>query len=92
MEHILEELWFGNIRPNSDYYPDTEETRKLMGYVAAHHDKLMETLSEEQKQIFIKFDNRSSELTAINELELFKYAFGLGAKLMIEVMSLDLPM
>ncbi len=92
MERIPEELWFGNIRPNSDYYPDTEETRKLIGYVTTHHDKLMETLTESQKQIFVKFDSCSSELSTINELELFKYAFRLGAKLMIDVMSLDLPM
>lgn len=89
MESILEELWYGNICPNTDYRTQAEEENKLMRYIVTHHDKLWETLSDTQKEIFQKFDDCRSELTEIEERSIFIYAFRLGAKMMIEVMTSD---
>lgn len=57
-----------------------------MGYIADHHESLSKTLSEEQKEILEKFDDCYSELTDINERELFVYAFRLGARIAIGVL------
>lgn len=40
MRSILEELFYGNICPNTDCRSQDKETKRLMGYIADHHDNL----------------------------------------------------
>lgn len=87
MRSILEELFYGNICPNTDCRSRDKETKQLMGYIADHHDNLLSTLNEQQKEILEKFDDCYNELIDINEREIFAYAFKLGAKLMLTVME-----
>lgn len=89
MRSILEELWYGNVCPNAEYYKATKEVKDLMGYIADHHDNLYKTLTDAQKEMLEKFDDCHAELTDINEREIFVYAFRLGAKIAIEVMNFD---
>ena len=42
-----------------------------------------------EKEIFEKFDDCYAELTDINEREIFVYAFRLGAKIAIEIMTFE---
>lgn len=58
-----------------------------MGYIASHHENLEATLDEKQKDILQRFDDCWSELSEINEREIFTYAFRLGARIMLEVLS-----
>ena len=60
-----------------------------MGYIADLHDNLLTMLSEKQKEVFEKFDDCWDELTDINEREIFVYAFKLGMRIAIEVLSSD---
>ena len=89
MRTILEELFYGNICPNTDCRSHDKETKQLMGYIADHHDNLLSTLNDKQKEILEKFDDCYSELTDINEREIFTYAFKLGARLMLAVVLDD---
>ena len=89
MRPILEELFYGNICPNTDCRSHDKETKQLMGYIADHHDNLLSTLNDQQKEILEKFDDCYSELTDINEREIFMYAFKLGARLMLAVVRED---
>lgn len=57
MRSILEELFYGNICPNNDCRSHDKETNQLMGYIADHHDNLLSTLNEQQKELFEKFDD-----------------------------------
>ena len=57
-----------------------------MGCIADHHDNLLFTLNEQQKEILEKFDDCYNELTDINEREILLYAFKLGARIMLEVL------
>ncbi len=86
MKSIIEEMWYGNVSPN-DCRGLTKEEKKLMGYVAEHHDRLEATLTDKQKEFFEKYDDCFSRLMAENEREIFKYAFCLGARITIEVMG-----
>ena len=83
MRSILEELFYGNICPNTDCRSQDKETKQLMGYIADHHDNLLSTLNDEQKELLESYN----ELTDINEREIFSYAFKLGARMMLEVLS-----
>ena len=87
MRSIIEELFYGNICPNTDCRSTDKETKQLMGYIADHHDNLLSTLNEQQKEILEKFDDCYNELIDINEREIFLYAFKLGAKLMLAVIG-----
>ena len=87
MRPILEELFYGNICPNTDCRSQDKETKQLMGYIADHHDNLLSTLNEQQKEILEKFDDCYNELIDINEREIFSYAFRLGARLMLSVIG-----
>jgi hypothetical protein len=87
MRSILEELFYGNICPSTDCRRRDKETKQLMGYIADHHDNLLSTLNDQQKEILEKFDDCYNELTDINEREIFSYAFKLGARIMLEILS-----
>lgn len=87
MRSILEELFYGNICPNTDCRSQDKETKQLMGYIADHHDKLLSTLNDQQKEILEKFDDCYNELTDINERDIFVYAFKLGARIALEMLS-----
>ena len=87
MRSILEELFYGNICPNSDCRSHDKETKQLMGYIADHHDNLLSTLNDQQKELLEKFDDCYNELTDINEREIFSYAFMLGMRIAIEVLT-----
>ena len=87
MRSILEELFYGNICPNTDCRSQDKETKRLMVYIADHHDNLLSALNDEQKELLEKFDDCYNELTDINEREIFSYAFKLGARMMLEVLS-----
>ena len=57
MRSILEELFYGNICPNTDCRSYDKETKQLMGYIADHHDSLLSTLNDQQKETLEKFDD-----------------------------------
>ena len=86
MRSILEELFYGNICPNTDCRCQDKEIKQLMGYIADHHDNLLSTLNEQQKEILEKFDDCYNELIDINEREIFVYAFKLGMEIAIAVL------
>ena len=41
--NILQELWYGNIRPNEDQVI-TDEEKELVSLIAQHHDTLFYSL------------------------------------------------
>ena len=87
MKSVLEELFYGNLCPNTDCRSKEKEVKELMGYIADHHDALFGELTDKQKETLEKFDDCYAELTDINEREIFVYAFKLGARIAIEVLS-----
>ena len=86
MKNILSELWHGNISPQDDSRNNTPNMKQLMDYMARHHDDLLKTLSEEQRDIFERFDDCWSEYASLAEESIFVYAFRLGAQMMLEIL------
>ena len=87
MKSILEELWYGKICPETDSRTTTKEMKKLMEYIGRHHDSLLTTMTDDQKEILEKFDDCWNEYVSLSEKSIFVYAFKLGARLAIEIMS-----
>ena len=86
MRSILEELFYGNICPNTDCRSHDDETKQLIGYIADHHDNLLSILNDQQKETFEKFNDCNNELTDINERKIFSYAFKLGMRMAFEAL------
>ena len=80
----IEELWHGNISPQTDSRNNSPEMKQLMEYMARHHDDLLKSLSDEQKETFEKFEDCWSEYMSLAEKAIFTYAFKLGARLSYE--------
>ena len=89
MRSTLEELWHGNISPETDSRTNTPEMKRLMEYMARHHDDLVTTMTNEQKDIFERFDDCWSEYVSMAEKSIFVYAFRLGANIAIDILSAD---
>ena len=87
--NVIKELWHGNIVPQDDSRNNSKEMKELMGYMTRHHDDLLKTMTDEQKEIFEKFDDCWSEYLSLAETAIFEYAFKLGARLIIETLNDD---
>ena len=86
MKNILGELWHGNISPQENCRNNTPEMKQLMDYMARHHDDLLKTLSDEQRDIFERFDDCWSEYASLAEEAIFVYAFRLGAPVTLDAL------
>ena len=84
MESIIKELWHGNIVPEDDCRVRSPEMKQLMEYMARHHDDLLKSRTDEQKEIFEKFDDCWGEYMSLAEAAIFEYAFKLGMQLILE--------
>ena len=87
MRSIINELWHGNIIPQEDSRNNSLKTKELMEYMARHHDDLLKTMTDEQKEIFEKFDDCWSEYASYAEKAIFAYAFKLGMRIAIETLN-----
>lgn len=87
MKGTLEELWHGNVSPQEDSRNNTPEMKQLMEYMARHHDDLLKSMNEEQKDIFERFDDCWSEYASLAEEAIFVYAFRLGTQMMLDILS-----
>lgn len=86
MSNMIAELWRGNICPQTDSRNNSPEMRQLMEYIARHHDDLLKTLNDEQKETFEKFNDCWNEYIELAEKAIFTYAFKLGARLTFETL------
>ena len=87
MISMIKELWHGNICPQTDSRNNSPEMKELMEYMARHHDDLLKTLNNEQKEIFEKFDDCWSEYASYAEEAIFTYAFKFGMQIAIETLT-----
>ena len=86
MRKMIEELWHGNVVPQTDSRNNSPEMKQLMEYIARHHDELLKTLNDDQKETFEKFDDCWNEYIELAEKAIFTYAFKLGARLISEAL------
>ena len=87
MKNMIKELWHGNIIPQEDSRNNSKEMKKLLGYMARHHEDLEKTFTDEQKEIFEKFHDCWDEYVSLAEAAIFEYAFKLGARLVMEILQ-----
>ena len=84
---VLEELWFGNIKPNENRLQPDSEQCELVKLIVRHEEALQSMLSEQMTETYEKLRVCQSELSSRAECEAFVSGFRLGAKIMLEVME-----
>jgi hypothetical protein len=85
--NILEELWYGNIAPNEIEISKGSELDKQLKEVISNEDKLYNTLTDEQKQLFENLKTSQLKYTVLTKCKVFVKGFKLGTRMILE--SLD---
>ena len=81
---ILENLWYGNVRPAEEFVDGNTEYKTLLRLVGNNREKLAATLSPEQAELFEKFYTAVNEMNSVSEVAAFKYGFNLAKGLFSE--------
>lgn len=84
---ILEELWYGNVRPSQRTTIPTSKEAELIGLLARNEQELLPLLSDQAKKVYDKLRENQDELNGLNESLAFQKGFHLAAKMMVEVME-----
>ena len=79
----LQELWYGNIRPNEDKVI-TDEEKELIELIARHHEILSSSLKNDDLIVFEKYVDCFTEYASLIEAQAFEIGFRLALKLMKE--------
>lgn len=79
----LQELWYGNIRPNENKVITNEEKR-LVKLMARHQDYLRSKLNDKELDEFQKYILCVDEYTSLVECQAFEIGFKLAVKILTE--------
>lgn len=84
MQNIIEELYCGNIPLSERDFKRNSEYAHVLLLATRNEDKLVETLTEAQKETFEKLKDNTLELTSMTEVTAFTLGFKLGLRLTAE--------
>jgi len=86
---LIHELALGNLQPMARNFKKDTVYAKLLSEVAERQDKLIATLSPEQKELFDLANEATIDLSVESDCGLFVKGFVLGAQLMMEILTAD---
>lgn len=89
MENFLEELYYGNVDPQTRGYRKGSHNLKVSENINELEEKLNERLSGEEKKLFLDFCNAYGELMGESSLDSFIVGFRLGAKMIFDTFCSD---
>ncbi len=84
---ILEDLYVGDVRPNERFFKHNSQYAKALDEVVKVGDALTASLNKEEKKLFEDYMDAQREVTVLTDCETFCYAFKLGAKIMLDVLT-----
>ena len=84
--NILEEFWYGNLYPAEYDVSPSKDYKELVRLISKNEEKLLATMTDEQKELFSRYTDCVREHQAIAEYLLFKNSFRLGGRMMLEGM------
>ena len=84
---VLEDLYLGDIHPSERSFKRGSQYARALHEVVEANDALSETLDDEQSELFEEFMTAQREVNVLTDCETFCYAFKLGAKIMLDVLT-----
>ena len=85
---ILENFWYGNIRPIENFIEGNAEYKALLRLVSKNREVLESELSPKQLDLLEKYNLSVNEMNAVSETAAFQYGFSLVVRLMMESVSI----
>lgn len=89
MKSVLEELYYGNIRPFANRREVSEEKQKVLQRMEDYRNQLLDSMTPEQKHLLEEYENCASEITSQTECEIFIDGFKLGVRFALELFELQ---
>ena len=91
---IIEELYYGNLNPQSKCFDRRSEYGKFMKIISDNEEKLTAYLgaipnAKEEQQLFSQMMNAQGEVLCISESERFTEGFRIGARFMLDTFLLE---
>ena len=86
---ILEEFWYGNIEPTEYDTSSSKEYKEMFQLISRNEEKLLAIMTDEQKDLFSRYQDCVREFQTMAECLLFQNSFRLGARMMLEIMEDD---
>ena len=90
MDSIINELYYGNIRPVEQMGELPPEAKAILNRLHESEDKLEESLNEQEKALLHAIQDDRLEATCIIQEKRFREAFTLGARLASEMLTGEL--
>ena len=84
---ILEDIYMGDIHPSERSFKKDSQYSKALNNVVKEGDALIGSLTEKQKEQFEAYMSAQREVNVLTDCETFIYAFRLGAKIMMDVLT-----
>ena len=80
MSDFIEEFYYGNIEPQEISTELSSELKRKLDSLSQAEKQLTSTLTDEEKELFIKYANQSSEFLCVSNADSFIAGFRLGAR------------
>ena len=90
MDSIINELYYGNICPVEQMGRLTPEAKAILKRMHENEEKLEMSLNEQEKALLHAIQDDRLELAASVGEKRFREAFTLGARLAIEIFTVEL--
>lgn len=81
---VLEDLWYGNIRPIETFIDGNMEYKGLLRLVSKNREVLESELSSKELELLEKYNLSVNEMNATSEIAAFQCGFALGVQIMTE--------
>ena len=85
--NILEEFWYGNLDPAEYDANPSKEYKELVRLISRNEEKLLTTMTDEQKDLFSRYTDCVREHQAMAECLLFQNSFRLGGRMMFNMLE-----
>ena len=84
--NVLEEFWYGNLEPTEYGSSPSPKYKELLQLISRNEEKLLATMTDAQKELFIRYTDCVREYQTTAECLQFQRSFRLGARIIIEVL------
>ena len=90
MREVLKKLYKGEIHPEEEYYPKTEEQRQRLRKIGDTQERLLSGLSDRTKREWIDLLNEMNYASADDMEQAYIEGVRMGAALLMELLELKI--
>ena len=80
MSKFIEDFYYGNIEPQESSSELNSELKRKLSILTQTEEQLASRLTEEYKELFVKYVSQSNDFLCISNADSFIAGFKLGAK------------